>query len=149
MEFDQLQIEINRPVATVWNVVQDVARLPEWANGVDSVTAEGPGPLQAGGHFRQTTRFLGRTLETTNEVTRYETQRRIAWKTISGPVDLEVEYLLEPTNGRTRLTFAASGQSKGIFKIADPVLKPIAKRLFEANFSTLKELMEAQEPALT
>jgi uncharacterized protein YndB with AHSA1/START domain len=46
------QIDIDAPTASVWDVMSDVRRWPEWTASVSSVEALGDGALEVGARFR-------------------------------------------------------------------------------------------------
>ena len=52
-------------------------------------------------------------------------------------------YELEPVEGATRLTATGYVESRGFFKMAEPLFTSMAGRELEASLGHLKELLEA------
>ena len=59
--------------------------------------------------------FIGRRMEATNEYVAYDPDKRITFKTTSGPVRLEASYLFESTAGGTKLTSRIEMEAAGLF----------------------------------
>lgn len=67
---------------------------------------------------------------------------------ITGPFDMEVESQLEPVGEFTRFTMTMASPEgrleEGLFDIlTDPIVMRIAKREWEANLDTFKDILEA------
>jgi hypothetical protein len=88
-------------------------------------------------------RFLGRSFESSSKYTVYVPNARFATETTSGPFHLEIDNTFEPVDGGTRLTSTYKGESRGFFRLAEPVVVRMAKRQFETATENLKELLEA------
>jgi len=91
-------------------------------------------------------RFLGRGFESPSEVTDFVPNQRFTAKSTSGPFQLEVDYTLQPVDGGTRLATVYRGESRGFFKLAEPVIVRLAKKHFETAAENLKALLEAESP---
>jgi carbon monoxide dehydrogenase subunit G len=137
---------IDRPVEEVWAFLDDVTRAPEWNPGVTEVRRTSEGPFGVGGTDVYVGRFLGRHYESVSEITEYVVNARYASKTRSGPFYLEVETTLEPIDGGTRVTSVYRGESRGYFKLAEPVITRLTRKQFETAAENMKALLEA-EPA--
>lgn len=143
MEFS---VEIKRPVDEVFAYLTDPANLPEWNPAVLQCRAEPSGPVRVGSKLRMVSRILGRRFESTLEVTEFTPNKKFVYKSNS-PFPVEATYLAEPTAGGTKLTVESIAEPAGFFKLAEPVLGPLAKKQIQANHDTMKELLEAREPA--
>ena len=138
-------VTINRPVSEVFAYLTDVTNLPEWQGGTIDVRPETEGATSVGSRFTQVLKFLGRRLESTLEVTEYEPDRRFSLRTLSGPVPFTVRHTLEPSDGATRIDVVGEGEPGGFFRMAEPLVARQAKRMFEHDFATLKDLLEARD----
>lgn len=84
-------VDIERPVADVWAVLEDVRRLPELSQSTVSVS-EAPDRLTAPGQrFRQVVKAVGKRFDSEWEVLELEPERRL---TIEGSVGYGVTYRL-------------------------------------------------------
>jgi uncharacterized protein YndB with AHSA1/START domain len=142
-EFETLT-EIKRPAADVFAALVDFDKAPTWNPGVSEVRCPAEGPFGVGSTLVYVGRFLGRHYESTSECTEYVPGARFASKSISGPFHLEVDYTLEEVEGATRLSGFYRGESRGFFKLAEPLVVRLTKRHFETANENLKELLEAE-----
>jgi uncharacterized protein YndB with AHSA1/START domain len=142
----EISCEIRRPVEEVFAYATDPAKIPEWKTSVLESRAEPVGPMRVGTQIRTVMRLLGRRIESTAEITELVPNRKVVQKTNS-PFPVEVTCLAEPTSAGTKVTATAVAEPGGFFKMAEPVLVRIVKRQGQAELKTLKELLEAREPA--
>jgi uncharacterized protein YndB with AHSA1/START domain len=141
-EFEIVTI-INCPVAKVFAAMEDLNRAPDWNPAVMEVRRKEDGPLGVGSNVVYVGRFLGRSFESTSKYVAYVPNQRFATQTTSGPFHLEIDNAFEPVDGGTRLTSVYKGESRGFFKLAEPVVVRMAKRQFVTATENLKELLEA------
>jgi uncharacterized protein YndB with AHSA1/START domain len=134
---------IERPVPEVFAGLVNFDRVPDWNSGVVQVRWEPGPPLDVGTTIVYVGKFLGRSFESPSEVTEYVPDVKYSSRTTSGPFDLEVENTLEPVDGGTRITSLFRGESRGFFKVAEPVMVRLAKNQFETSTDNFKALLEA------
>ena len=98
-------VMISRPPSDVFAFVADGTTAPQWRPGVlDVALVSGSG---AGARYRQGLAGPGgRRVDADYEVTAYEPGRRIAFRTVAGPVRPTGEYRFEETPDGTKLTFS-------------------------------------------
>jgi hypothetical protein len=140
-EFDVVTV-IRRPAGEVFAVIRDVARAPVWTPGLSEVRRTSDGPLGVGATMVYVGTFLGRRYKSTVACTGFAEDKQLATATTGGPFYLEVEQLLESAGGDTKLTMHCRGESRGFFKIAEPLVIRLTKRQFEAAGENLKTLLE-------
>jgi uncharacterized protein YndB with AHSA1/START domain len=142
----EVSCEIKRPVEEVFAYLTDPAKTPEWNSAVLECRAEPQGPLHVGSKLYIVSRILGRRIEHSAEVTELVPNRKLAHRATS-PFPLEATYLTEPMAGGTKVLVTTVGEPGGFFKLAGPALGRISKQQIQAQFDTMKELLEAREPA--
>lgn len=142
----ELSVEIKRPVEEVFAYLTDPAKEPEWNSAVLECRADPPGPIGVGSKIHIVSSILGRRTESTYEVTTLVPNKKYVHKT-NTPFPVEATYLVEPTAGGTEVTLEGVAEPGGFFKLAAPVLGRIANRQIQAQLDTMKELLEAREPA--
>jgi uncharacterized protein YndB with AHSA1/START domain len=140
----QIVCVIERPVEDVFAALVNYDRVPDWNSSVIKVRWKKDAPLQVGSTIVYVGKFLGRTFESDTEITEYVPGTKYSAKTTSGPFQLEIENALESLDGSTRLTSVFRGESRGFFKLAEPVVVRLTKKLFEASTENLKAMLEAQ-----
>lgn len=143
----EISVHVNRPVAEVFRYMDDPTKLPEWNSMVEETTASET-PLRVGTRVQSRARFLGRKIESTFEVVEHEPNKRVVQKT-DKPFSFKLTNTFESENGGTKLVGAFEGEPGGFFKLSEPILTRIARKQFQAQLETAKELMEAQVPAET
>ena len=140
-EFDVITV-IERPPADVFAALTNVGAAPAWTPGLSEVRAEGGGAIAVGSTITYAGSFLGRGYESPARCTALEPDERFTTVTTSGPFHLEVDYRLEPSGAGTTLTTHCRGESRGFFKLAEPVVIRLTHRQFESAAENLKALLE-------
>ena len=140
----ETSIVINRPVGEVFEYVSNPENNPQYESAVIEAKKTSAGPMSVGSTWREVRQFMGRRIESINEVTEYQPNKKIAFKTKSGPIPAEGSYTFEAVDGKTKLTVIGQGETGGFFKIADPLVARMVKRDLETASANLKDLLEAQ-----
>jgi len=135
---------IGRPVDEVWAVIADVAKTPLWTPGLSEARVTSDGPLEVGSALLYQGTFLGRAYESPAVVTALTQNKQFATKSTSGPFHIEIDATLEPVEGGTQVTGFYRGESRGFFKIAEPLLVRLSKKHFETAGENLRALLEEQ-----
>ena len=133
---------IGRPVDEVFAVIQDVDRTPRWMPGLSEAHITSDGPLEPGSTLIYRGTFLGRGYESPAVCTGLTENKHFATKSSAGPFYLETDAVLEPVAEGTRVTTTCRGESHGFFKLAEPLVVRLSKRLWEAAADNLRTLME-------
>lgn len=139
----QISATIMRPVADVFAVLSNPENTPKWSSGSLESKQTSAGPMGVGTTTRSVSRFLGRRIESENEITEFEPNKKFASKSKSGPFPIEASMTFEPIEGGTRVNFTIEAEPGGFFKLAEPLIVSIAKRQFQSDLDNAKDLMEA------
>ena len=134
---------IDCPPAKVFAALHDFENVPSWSPGVNEVRQSDDRPVGVGSKQAYVGRFLGRSYETTSEITEFLPDTKLTQRSISGPFQLDIENTLEAIDTGTRLTALYRGESRGFFKLAEPVVIHLARKQFETAQENLKALLEA------
>ena len=140
-EFEVMTV-INRPVEDVFAAVRDVAKSPLWTPGLLEVQRTSEDPLEVGGTMVFVGTFLGRRYESPVTCTTLIENKQLTTTTTGGPYFLEVDQRLEPDGAGTKLTVHCKGESRGFFKLAEPLVIRLTQRQFDTGGSNLKTLLE-------
>lgn len=135
--------QINRPVEEVFAFVTNIDKLPLWAGPVTEAKQTSEGPIGVGTTQTQTAQFLGRKVETNQEVTEYELNKKFSTKATSGPLPMEVRYTFESVDGGTMVQLEGDVAAGGFFALAEPIAGRMLQRQTDADAVTLKELLES------
>jgi uncharacterized protein YndB with AHSA1/START domain len=143
----EISTHINRPVAEVFKYFADPTKLPEWNSVVEEATPSET-PVRVGTKIQTRARFLGRKIDSPTVVSEYELNKRYTNKS-EKPFPLTITNTFEAEGGGTKVVAIFDGEPGGFFKVGEPILARIAKKQFQAQLETAKELLEAQVPVQT
>lgn len=88
-------------------------------------------------------RFLRWRIEAEYEVSEYEPCRKVAWKTVRGPLPLTFFRSTEAVDGGTKVTIGYDAEPHGLIRLLGPLAAMMGRRALAGDFPRLKELMEA------
>ena len=140
---EELSVVIERPVEEVFAFATDPENDPLWQSTSLETEMTSGEPVGVGTTFRNTSKFLGRRIETAYEVTEMEPPRRQCVKIVSGPIPGSGCYLFEPAENGTRFTQTFDAEVGGFFRLAEPLVARAMRRQTEADMATLKDVLEA------
>ncbi len=137
-------VDINRPVEEVFSFITNHENDAQWRAGLVESKRTSEGPVGVGSTGTDVLQFLGRRIESSYELTEFEENRKLGFKTTSGPIPMEGGYTMESAGGGTKVAFTIQGDSGGFFRLAEPILARMVKRQVVSDFGNLKDLLEAQ-----
>ena len=138
----EIKLEIARPAADVFDYLTDVEKLPEWQASLVSARAEGE--LGVGMRIVERRALLGRQAETELEVTACEPGHRFALHSVRGPVQLEIDHLLEQDGRSTSLSVSARAKASGLLRFAGRAVEARARQELQRDFGRLKAILERE-----
>jgi uncharacterized membrane protein len=146
---------IHRPPEDVFTFLEVRSNDAVWMASVlesewlDPTAPEPAVPMGVGRRGRMVMKFPGRRAEFIDEVTEYEPGRRIAHRTVKGPIPLNTACICEPAGDACRATIvgAVDRLPGGVFgRLAAPLVTSVLRRGFKADLARLKNILEAQAP---
>jgi carbon monoxide dehydrogenase subunit G len=134
-------IVVNRPRSDVFAFVADHENDTKWRPGVlDIKRASGEG--QGAVYTQGVSGPMGKRVDADFEVTAYQPDTPIAFRTLAGPVRPEGSYRFEDADGGTRVTFSLKANLRGAQKLMAPMVgKSMRKQV--AALSDLKRVLES------
>jgi carbon monoxide dehydrogenase subunit G len=141
--FDK-EITIERPLQEVFDYVSDPANDPEWRMDVEVSEWTSEGPPSVGSISRSVSKFLGRTMETTAEVTAWDPPKHFAFKSVGGPFPFEFSVTLEEQGNSTMASIHGQAEVAGFFKLAEGLVAKQTQKQFDKEFEALKVLLESR-----
>ncbi|MDQ2933365.1 MAG: SRPBCC family protein [Chloroflexota bacterium] len=138
----QHSVTIRRPVGDVFAFVADGESAAKWRSehllDIKRVSGTGVGTV-----YRQGVKGPGgRRIGADYELTAYEPNRRLAFKTIAGPVRPNGEFRFEETSDGTKVTLSLEADLTGIKKL---LLGAAVQRSMEAEVRATENLERAME----
>jgi uncharacterized membrane protein len=137
---------IARPVAQVFAFVADHRTLPAWTVGVKRSERLTDGPPACGSRYRVTGSLLGRTIESSYQVTAFEPERSFEGTMTSPMFGFSEQYLFEPDDQATRVSMTAAVEPHGVFRFLTPVMAAGVRRQVRADHRRLKAALEHPAP---
>jgi uncharacterized protein YndB with AHSA1/START domain len=114
----------------------------EW---LEPAAQDADAPMAIGRRGRMVMKNMGRRAEYVDEVTEYEPGRRIAHRTVEGPIQLNTACLTEPAGDGCRATVLAETDNFAggpLGKLVTPIFAGFVRRGFRADLTRLKDILE-------
>ena len=116
---------------TVWDLMTDPAREPEWIGGLKHARLIGDPPLREGSRVERVASFLGRRIEYVNEVTTYTPPHILEMRSVKAPFPMHITYTLE---GNTVRNHVRGGGLR--------LMSPFVRRNIQRDLERLKAIIE-------
>ncbi|MBI3914464.1 MAG: SRPBCC family protein [Chloroflexi bacterium] len=136
-------ITIDKPVEAVWNYFTDLANNMKWRSDLKEIKQTSPGAVGVGTKFSEVSEFMGQKMETPQEITAFDVNKKFGVKSAGGPIPFSGDFTFEPSEGGTKLSVQFEFSPGGIFKLAEGMVVAQAQKQFEGDFARLKQLLEA------
>lgn len=139
---NQATLEINVPVDKVFTFVTQCENRPKWCQGTLESRRTSSGAVGIGATFHEVFEIvLGRKGEVDYTVTEYEPDKRLAFVSTSGPLQIKDTLTFETSKGGTRITQTTDVDFRR-FKLIEPVFKGMGQRMLAANLVRLRNELE-------
>ena len=138
----EMSTRIRRSAEEVFVVLADLTNDPKWRREWVDARATTEGALDVGSRCVLVGRALGRRTEAEYEITEFVINRRVAWKTVRGPLPLTFFRAVDVEDGATKVTIGYDAEVHGPMKVAGPLLAMMGKRALAGDFPRLRELLE-------
>jgi len=140
-------IFIDRPPKAVFGFLSVRSNDPLWmASVTESEWLDPAAPMGVGRRGRMVMQAMGRR-EFLDEVTEYESGRRIAHRSVAGPMVLRTACIAEPAGNGCRATvlYEPERLPGGVMgRLTAPLTARIVRRTFRADLTRLKDILEAE-----
>ncbi len=142
------QVEIDAPIREVFDFIRDPDNDPVWCPTVlDSTQVEGDGPVPGAVYRQHHKPGPGKPTELMVELLEVDPPRMLELKSTDHLGWFRVWYHLEELpGGGTRLTQVDETHFQGIGRLLRPLLFVAIHAGISRQFSTLKEMLEADDP---
>jgi uncharacterized protein YndB with AHSA1/START domain len=142
MPYAANEVVIARPPGEVFAFVADAENAPRWRSGVLDIRREPGGGPGVGARYRQGVKGPGgRRVDADIEVTEYEPDRVVAFRTVAGPVRPHGRFTLAPAEGGTRVRFELQAALRGLKRL----MAPMVKRSMDGEVAALGQLKRVLE----
>ena len=134
---------INRPVKEIFDFVTEVTNHPKFSPSETAEWASQDAP-KLGSIFRSVSRFLGRSIESTGEITSWNPPHKYSYSGNSGPITLFNQWEFEEIDGGTQVTLSGEVEAGGFFNVAEGLLAKQVDKQIPTDLSALKLLLEEE-----
>jgi uncharacterized membrane protein len=135
-------VVIARPVPEVFAFVADHENLPAWTVGVKEAERLTEGPPADGSRYRVVGGLLGRSVESSYQVTAFEPGHGFAGTMTSPVFGFSERYRFESAGDATRVSMTATVEPRGTFRLLTPIMTAGVRRQVKADHRRLKALLE-------
>jgi uncharacterized membrane protein len=142
------EIDINRPVEEVFDVVADERNEPRYNPRLLWVEKLSSGPIGRGTRFRAATKTMGRPVEMTIEFTDYQRPRHLGSSTHMPTMEIEGALSFDTVPQGTRMRWSWELQPQGVLRLLTPLITLMGRQQEETIWAGLKRFLETQEGSL-
>jgi hypothetical protein len=135
------KVVIERPPAAVFPYFAELEKQALWSDVPMRRLTEGP--FGVGSQIEVSFGMGLMKAKIGLEITELARDRRMAWKTISGPIKWEGEYTFEPMGGGTVVSQRGTLTFTGIWRLVEPMAGAEIQRGEEKELEKLKAVVEA------
>ena len=139
----QHTIDVAAPVTTVFGILDDIARTPEWLDRCISIEPLSDGPNAVGTQLKYQYQDAGRTGDMAGEIVAYEPGRHLAMRFVDKMTDVTVDFVAEPNGERTTLTHTIDLKTKGFSTLFTPLIMISMPKRTRSSMEKLRSLAEA------
>ena len=136
------EVTIDRKREDVAWFAMDPENDPVWIGGVIEAKMVTKPPFGKGTKVARVAKFLGRRMEYTPEVIRYEPGKLLEMST-DVPFEMTIRYEFEDAGDGTLARVRVQGEGSGFYRLAAPLLARVVKRNVSSDLQTLKRLLES------
>jgi hypothetical protein len=131
--------KIERPPATVAQVMFDPANDTKWIDGAKKVEAFEGAATTVGARVKRHGAFWGRDFAWVTETTAHEPDAKFTFKYVEGPMTGDVTYSIAPDGNGATVTIRHAGAT-----LVMPGTEAFLKRTLQGDLGRLKRLVEKQ-----
>jgi uncharacterized membrane protein len=142
-------VVIARPVQEVFAFVADHENLPAWTVGVKASQRLTVGPPADGARYRVVGKLLGRSVESSYQITAFERDRGFDGTMTSPMFGFSEQYRFNPDEDATRVSMSAAVEPRGVFRLLTPIMAAGVRRQVKADHRRLKAVLEYPQPIPT
>jgi uncharacterized membrane protein len=137
-------VEIARSPEEVFAYISDVARQPEWQEGLESASVESEGPIRVGSRLVHRRKVGLGSIAATSEITAFEPPHLVKFRGLDGPIRAKGTQRVEPAGeGRSLVLFEMEMHGHGLGALMLPIARRQAARQVVASHENLKRILES------
>ncbi len=135
-------ITIRKPASEVFAFACNFQNDPSWRSGVVEMQLDPPGPCRLGTRTREVLHFFGQKMITEGEVTEYEPNRHVSFRTIKGPLPVRNYREVIAEGEATRFTYQIEAEPQGLYRVFAPLMERSFRKQLIGDLQKLKQAVE-------
>jgi carbon monoxide dehydrogenase subunit G len=137
-----LQQKIRRPVSDVFAYLGDPGNTAEWSSAIVESRQVEDGAPGVGRHVATKANFLGKKIDTQEEVTAFDVDELLETKTVKGPLPMTIRFAFSPDGDGTLLQVSVDVRPTGPFRLMGGMVATAIKSQFGNDVKRMAELLE-------
>jgi uncharacterized protein YndB with AHSA1/START domain len=134
-------VDFEQSVEVVFAYLANPEAYPQWQSGYLEAQITSEGPIGVGTRFRAVNELAGRRIEVQNEVTAYVPDRKFAFKSISGNLEVRSDVRLQSFRGGTKANLVFEAQLGSFLRLPEPLAAWLIRQRQQADLEELKKLL--------
>ena len=143
MNFNE-SITVQLPAKKVFKFLSNFRSHKQFGTTYKETKQISEGKMSEGSELFSKSIFLGRKIETNSKVIKFVPEKEIKYKSVSGPVSSEVQFLLDKEGDKTRVTMNYYIEPGGFFRLGETFLRPRIGQEIEATMRNLKSILDSK-----
>ncbi|MGW0173255.1 SRPBCC family protein [Rhodococcus sp. NPDC003322] len=137
-------IDINRPLPEVFEFLSNPENVLVWNSNLGNYELVSGAPDEVGAVSSFSVKVAGVRLEITEELSAYEANKRIAFRSKESKIGYTRELDFAAADGGTRVSFRMEAEGgTGLFKFADPIVQKLYGHDVRGSLQNAKTILES------
>ena len=135
-------IHIYQPIKRVFEFISNPENDFQWQYGTLSSTRTSEIISALGACFQTTGNFMGHRIQSTFQVTEFESNKTYGFKSLSGPLQSFTTYTFLLASGYTQINLVTQANVVNYVELNENILEKKLKKQLKENLAMLKSLLE-------
>jgi len=135
-------IHIYQPIKRVFEFIRNPENDFQWQYGTLSSTRTSEIISALGACFQTTGNFMGHRIQSTFQVTEFESNKTYGFKSLSGPLQSFTTYTFALASGYTQINLVTQANVVNFVELNENILEKKLKKQLKENLAMLKSILE-------
>ena len=135
-------IHIYQPIKRVFDFISNPENDFQWQYGTLSSTCTSEIVSALGACFQTTGNFMGHRIQSTFQVTEFESNKTYGFKSLSGPLQSFTTYTFALASGYTQINLVTQANVVNFVELNENILEKKLKKQLKENLAMLKSILE-------
>jgi hypothetical protein len=135
-------IHIYQPIKRVFEFISNPENDFQWQYGTLASTRTSEIISALGACFQTTGNFMGHRIQSSFQVTEYESNKKYGFKSLSGPLQSFTTYTFSLASGYTQINLVTQANVVNFVELNENILEKKLKKQLKENLTMLKNILE-------